>query len=128
MNTHDYDQDLRSVMRQERLSYPLSVQDSERLFGVWRDANPSAMRALEGHARYLGVKGMVVSAKYLVEWLRYETTIKPVPVPFYDHQGRRHEFRFNNNHTALLGRHLKAKYPELRVTMRQSAHDEEVAA
>ena len=121
---------LADLMREERqvMDWPLRAADAEFLFERWVEANPAAMRALEGHARYIGLKGMPVSTKYLVEWLRYETPIKVAPIPFEDRMGNRHEFRVNNTHTPLLGRYLKRRNPELRVTMRRSMHDGEVAA
>lgn len=118
------------LLRDERqvMDWPLRAADSEWLFDRWVELNPRALAAMEGHARHIDQRGMVVSTKYLVEWLRYETSIKPTPVPFFDRAGNRHEFRFNNNHTALLGRLLKSRNPQMRVTMRRSMHDGEEAA
>lgn len=127
MDTDDYTQTVESVMAQERaveFPVPLKAESYRALFGAWVKANPKAIRELEMTALAIDARGLRVSTKYLIERLRYEGRSKLVAVPYVDQFGIEHRYCINNNVTALLGRWLIERHPDMRIEHRKSMFDE----
>lgn len=128
MDTDDYTQPLEAVMRKERehvYSMPLKVSDRRHLFEEWCAKNQKALREIELTALAIDARGMRVSTKYLIEKQRYEGTVKLVGVPFFDDQGREHEYAINNSDSSLLARWLLRRNPDMRIELRASMFDTE---
>lgn len=126
MNTDDYTQTVESVMAQERVgtfSVPLKAESYRALFDAWCDANPKAIREIEMTAVAIDARGFRVSTKYLIERLRYEGRSKLVAVPYVDQHGCEHRYSINNTVTALLGRWLLDRHPDMRIEQRKSMFD-----
>lgn len=107
--------------RVDALTYdnPLTQDDRLDLFRQWRELNPQLWYAMERHAMWLYEKGhRRISTKYLIEWARYELSIKAKGVPFTDRYGKEHVYGINNNDTALMGRLLLELHPELPIETR----------
>lgn len=126
MNTDDYTQTLWSVIAQERVyPYPLRVQDRERLFAEWMDANPEAVAEMEALALEIGDRGEPVSVQRLFEVERWEGKAVQVGIPYIDMQGKRRRYKVNHNDRSLFGRWLQSKHPEINVRLRRSMFDGE---
>lgn len=126
MNTDDYTQTVGQVMYAERrCPYPLAAEDRRELFARWVEANAEAVAEMEGWALEIAASGEPVAAQRLIERERWEGAARIVPVAYTDADGKTRRFRLNHNDRALLGRYLKARHPEMRVTMRRSMFDGE---
>lgn len=97
------------------------TMQKQRLFEAFAEANPGAIRAMEAKAVSLDKRGLHVSAKYLVEWLRYESGIRINRVRYETPRGTR-SFALNNVITPYLARWLKERHPEMRIEIRRG-HD-----
>ena len=126
MDVDDYTQPLESVMREERKErpLPLKVRDHMDLFDAWTRANPDAMREIELTAVAIDARGTRVSAKYLVEKLRYEGRAKLNPVTFYDDRGNKHTYGICNTVTPLIARWLLERHPGMNILVKHSYFDD----
>lgn len=122
----DYTQPLERVMREERrYEVPLDAKAVRELWNVWRSQNREAMRYIESQAMEVDWQGKRVSAKYLVEKLRYESGIKLNAVPFTDTDGKEHTYGVSNTLTHFIGVWLKERNPRLDIEVKRSRFDEE---
>lgn len=112
---------------QTEYHWPLTPDERQELFDQWRALNPEAVSFMERQALRLQFMGKTVSTRYLFEVARYEGNFKSVPVPFFDHNGRKHTYALNNSDTALFARYLKKLHPDMNISMRRAAADEVVA-
>ncbi|MCH3943034.1 MAG: hypothetical protein LKE37_05025 [Atopobiaceae bacterium] len=122
-----YDLTVSQVISEERRAsypYPLRVQDRRALFDEWCSKNPDALREIESHAMAIEGLGRRVSAKWLIEFQRYEGRATLHGVPFCDMQGMGRCYAINNTDTPLLARWLKARHPQMRIDTRRSMYDE----
>ena len=126
MDVDDYTQPLESVVREERKPRPapLRARDHMDLFDAWTRANPDAMREIELTAVAIDASGMRVSAKYLVEKLRYEGRAKLNPVTFYDDHGNPHTYGICNTVTPLIARWLLERHPGMNILVKHSYFDD----
>ena len=107
--------------------------DNDNLIGVLRDAIDSnrevvPLDQMEQAALDIDVRGMRVSAKYLIERQRYEGSVKLVGVPFFDGDGVRHLYSINNTDTPLIARWLLGRHPDLDIETRKSVYGDKEAA
>lgn len=126
MNTDDYTQPVEAVIAQERafvFPVPLKAESYRELFKEWRRVNPKAAHEIELTALTIDRRGMTVSAKYLIERVRYESPYRLVPVPYVDQYGVAHHYSINNTVTPLLARWLLELHPDLRIETRKSMFD-----
>ena len=117
---------LEAVMARERATprpLPLKAADRRWLFARWCELNPGPLREIELTAVAIDARGRRVSAKYLVEKLRYEYAGAIVGVPFVDGSGAEHRYSVNNSDTACLARWLLARHPGMRIETRRSMLD-----
>lgn len=127
MNTDDYTQPLEAVMAQEReyvYSVPLKAESYVCLFEEWCQANPEAVRELEEVALGISARGGRVSAKYLIERLRYEGNTPLHAVPYRDQYGMAHAYSINNTVTPLIARWLLERHPGMNVVLKRSMFDQ----
>lgn len=111
-----------------RYQYPLDVRDRRELFAAWCEKNPVPLLLMETKAIRLAAAGHKrISTQYLVEWFRYENTIKAEPVPYVDADGDTRAYGINNSDCAALGRWLLEKHPELPIERRRSILDGDAA-
>lgn len=126
IDVDDYTQTVGHVMYEERrYRYPLEPDAVRELWNVWRSMNRDAMRYIENQARVIDWQGKRVSAKYLVEKLRYESGIKLNAVPFTDTDGKEHTYGVSNTLTHFIGVWLKERNPRLDIEVKSSRFDEE---
>ena len=126
IDMEDYTQTVGHVMYEERrYRYPLEPKAVRELWNVWRSMNREAMRYIENQARAIDWQGKRVSAKYLVEKLRYESGIKLNAVPFTDTNGKEHTYGVSNTLTHFIGVWLKERNPGLDIEVKISRFDEE---
>ena len=126
IDADDYTQTVGHVMYEERrYRYPLEPKAVRELWNVWRSMNREAMRYIESQARAIGWQGKRVSAKYLVEKLRYESGIKLNAVTFTDTDGNEHTYGVSNTLTHFIGVWLKERNPRLDIEVKRSRFDEE---
>ncbi|WP_165247525.1 hypothetical protein [Adlercreutzia sp. ZJ141] len=126
MNVDDYTQPVEAVIAQERafvLPVPLKAASYRALFDAWRRANPKVMHEIELTALSIHRRGLRVSAKYLIERTRYESSYTLVAVPYVDQYGEAHHYIINNTITPLLSRWLLEQHPDLRIETRRSMFD-----
>lgn len=121
----DYCRSVESVAAAERghiYPMPLKAKDHIQLFEKWTAINPEAIQAMDAHAIEVEERCGIVSAKYIFEWLRYDTDIKLHPVEFWDDQGQRHRYGISNSLSPLYARRLEEKY-HLKVKKQRSMFD-----
>lgn len=131
LDTEDYTQPLEDVAKAERdywMPLPLKVEDRRKLFEKWCKLNPKALGEMEQAALAIDVRGMRVSAKYLIERQRYEGSFRLVSVPFYDGNGVRREYGINNTDTPLMARWLLERHPDMNIETRKSVYGDKEAA
>ena len=125
IDTDDYTQTVEHVMYEERrYRYPLEPNAVRELWNVWRSMNRVAMRYIEDQARIIDWQGKRVSAKYLVEKLRYESGIKLNAVSFTDTDGKEHMYGVSNTLTHFIGSWLKSRNPDLNIEVKRSRFDD----
>lgn len=112
----DYDLTVEQVARAERK--PRTPQDVLDSFVFWVSRNGEAMAEMREHALDLADRGRRVSAKYLVEWLRYEADARIVG-------DAEHEWKVPNEYTPLIARYLAIDSPQLKpfIEFKQSEFD-----
>lgn len=93
----DYDLTVQQVAAHERKKK--TPQEVLEDFESWLRDNSYAMQAMYQHALTLAFRGKRVSAKYLVEWLRYEADIPIQGLPDF-------EYKVSNDFTPLISRYL----------------------
>lgn len=128
MNVDDYTQPVEAVAARERefvFPVPLKAESYRELFAEWLRANPKAAREIELTALSIHMRGLQVSAKYLIERMRYEGKSKINAVPYVDQYGTRHQYSINNTITPLLARWLLGLHPELRIERRKSMFNDQ---
>lgn len=126
IDVDDYTQTVEHVMYEERrYRYPLEPKAVRELWNVWRSMNREAMRYIENKARAIDRQGKRVSAKYLVEKLRYESGIKLNAVTFTDTDGNEHTYGVSNTLTHFIGVWLKERNHRLDIEVKRSRFDEE---
>lgn len=113
------------VYRERTASYPLPLRakDRETLFVQWCRVNADALREMDEHAVAMQARGRRVSAKWLVEWERYEGEAKLRGIPFTDQHGSTHVYAINNSDTPLIARWLRERHPSMRIETRRSMFD-----
>lgn len=89
-----------------RYEYPLSPESVIDLWQEWKNKNPRAMDWFFFQAREFYYRGARVSAKYLIEKLRYESGL-----------------RIESTLTPFIGRWLKMRIPELDIQLNKSRFD-----
>ena len=122
----DYSQDVRTVMASEKGIYPqqFKASDREHLFQLWIEANPNHIAEIEGWALYIDMMGNRVSTRYLIEKERHEGTCgKATAIPFFDENGKRHQYAINNSDSAVLARWLLRRHPSMNIETRRSLSD-----
>ena len=126
MNTDDYTKSLEAVMAQERelvCSVPLRAESYVYLFDLWCKANPEALREMEDIAVAINARGGRVSAKYLIERLRYEGKARLHAVPYRDQYGMARFYNIHNTLTPLIARWLVGRHPSMNVQLKKSMFD-----
>jgi hypothetical protein len=124
IDVEDYTQSVGSVMNAEkRYRYPLDPGAVRELWMMWKQRNPEAMEYIEHQARSVSWTSGRVSAKYLVEKLRYESGIKLNAVPFVDEDGNERRYGISNTLTHFIGVWLKERHPELKIEVKKSRFD-----
>lgn len=125
----DFTKDVATVIYEERgfRPWPLRAADRKYFFDEWCKLNAEALLEMETWALEISWRGMTVSTKYLIEKCRYEGTAHLTGVPFFDMNGKQHLYAINNSDSALLARWLKSRHPNIRIDLRKSMYDEEVA-
>lgn len=124
LNVDDYTQSVSKVMSMERVyTYPLSPESVIELWQEWKSKNYRAMDWFYFQAREFAYRGARVSAKYLIEKLRYESGLRIESVPFTDNHGVLHTFGISNTLTPFIGRWLKGRIPELDIQINKSRFD-----
>nr|DAR30298.1 MAG TPA: peptide chain release factor [Caudoviricetes sp.] len=106
-----------------RYDYPLSPESVIELWQEWKSKNYRAMDWFYFQAREFYYRGARVSAKYLIEKLRYESGLRIESVPFTDNHGVLHTFGISNTLTPFIGRWLKMRIPELDIQINKSRFD-----
>lgn len=106
-----------------RYEYPLSPESVIGLWQEWKNKNPLAMHWFYTRARGFYYRGARVSAKYLIEKLRYESGLRIESVPFTDNNGVLRTFGISNTLTPFIGRWLKMRIPELDIQLNKSRFD-----
>lgn len=106
-----------------RYGYPLSPESVIDLWQEWKNKNPIAMDWFYMQAMRFNYRGDRVSAKYLIEKLRYESGLRIESVPFTDNHGVLHTFGISNTLTPFIGRWLKMRIPELDIQLNKSKFD-----
>ena len=105
---------------------PLTAEARWELFGAWCELNPALLRSIERHAVDMWRAGHKrISAKYLVEWARYEVPIESKGIPFVDNSGKVRFYRICNTDTPALGRWLKMRHPDMPVYTKPSVLDDD---
>lgn len=126
MNVEDYTQPVEKVIYEERKGRsPLTAAEVKLLFSEWKKVNQDAMSWLLSEAWHLHVRCGHVSAKYLIEKLRYESGIKVKPVVYFDARGKRREYTVSNDFTPLIARELQGVFPDMKIEKRKSRFDGE---
>lgn len=121
----DYTQPVESVITAEkRYKRPLEPEAVRELWNVWKSINRRAMSYMEQQAEEIDWQGKKVSAKYLVEKLRYESGISLKAVKFLDSEGREHEYGISNTLTHFIGAWLKSRNPKLNIEVKRSRFDD----
>ena len=106
-----------------RYDYPLSPESVIDLWQEWKNKNTLAMHWFYTQAIGFYYRGARVSAKYLIEKLRYESGLRIESVPFTDNNGVLHTFGISNTLTPFIGRWLKMRIPELDIQINKSRFD-----
>lgn len=112
----DYTLPLEAVVKAEREARtPETILDA---FTEWVERNPNAMRAMYRKAIDLAYRGKRVSAKYLVEWLRYDADVSLSP-------NKEADWKVPNEFTPLVARYLVRRNQglEAHFEMKPSAFD-----
>lgn len=93
------------------------------LFMEWVKANPDAIAEMEEHALDLSKRGLRVSAKYLIEYQRYEGEARMNAIPYIDEDGAEKHYSFNNTDSPYLARYLSTLHPDMDIELRRSKAD-----
>lgn len=96
---------LEQVVREERPT----AQDEIYRFAYWASRNPEAIRAMRHKALSLARRKGYVSANYLLQWLRNETTLKI--------DGVDSDFKIPNSYATIFSRYLVAHDSKLKDCM-----------
>ena len=125
INVDDYTQSVGSVMSAEKhYRYPLEPNAIRELWMMWKQRNPEAMHYIEQQAIAINWTSYRVSAKYIVEKLRYESGIKLNAVPFVDEDGNERTYGINNTITHFIGVWLKERHPDMQIEVKRSRFDD----
>lgn len=125
INVDDYTQSVGSVISAEKhYRSPLGPDAIRELWMMWKQRNPEAMHYIEQQALSISWTSGRVSAKYLVEKLRYESGIKLNAVPLVDEDGKERRYGINNTLTHFIGAWLKERHQDMQIEVKRSRFDD----